>query len=63
MKYSRLTNRYGPGGKAGLVSGIANAHFRISSSVMVLSVYSRPSLCRSKVKTPSGVLDRLSTSG
>jgi hypothetical protein len=32
IRYSRLTNRYGPGGYDGLVSGIANARCNISSS-------------------------------
>ena len=34
MKNSRSTNRYGPGGYAGLVSGIANARSRTSSSLI-----------------------------
>ncbi len=34
IRYSRSTKRYGPGGKAGLCSGIAKARWRTSSSVM-----------------------------
>src|SRR5262245_38323449 len=37
IRNSRLTNRYGPGGKAGLVSGIAKAFARTSVSFMRLS--------------------------
>src|SRR3977135_2062230 len=37
IRYSRLTNRYGPHGKAGLVSGIAKACARTSVSFMRLS--------------------------
>src|SRR6516225_5719614 len=34
IRYSRFTKRYGPGGNAGLCSGIAKARWRTSSSVM-----------------------------
>src|ERR1700748_314637 len=34
IRYSRLTKRYGPGGNAGLCSGIAKARWLTSSSVM-----------------------------
>src|SRR5262245_49933064 len=37
IRNSRLTNRYGPHGKAGLVSGIAKAFARTSASFMRLS--------------------------
>src|SRR5262249_59114372 len=37
IRNSRLTNRYGPGGKAGLVSGIAKAFARTSVSFITLS--------------------------
>src|SRR5262245_40728984 len=37
IRYSRLTKRYGPHGKAGLVSGIAKAFARTSASFMRLS--------------------------
>src|SRR5262245_13643694 len=37
IRNSRLTNRYGPGGKAGLVSGIAKAFARTSASFMRIS--------------------------
>src|SRR3977135_1237320 len=37
IRNSRLMNRYGPGGKAGLVSGIAKAFARTSASFMRLS--------------------------
>src|SRR6266436_2922168 len=38
MKNSRLTKRYGPGGNAGLVSGIARARALTSSSVPSVSL-------------------------
>src|SRR5690606_1230601 len=38
IRYSRSTNRYGPHGKAGLVSGIAKAFARTSASFMRPSV-------------------------
>src|SRR5689334_20702493 len=38
MKNSRLTNRYGPGGNAGLVSGIAKARSLTSASFIFFSV-------------------------
>src|SRR5262245_49537743 len=37
IRYARLTNRYGPHGNAGLVSGIAKAFARTSVSFMRLS--------------------------
>src|SRR5690349_4259559 len=37
IRYSRSTNRYGPGGKAGFSSGMAKALASTSSSVMATS--------------------------
>src|SRR5262249_17015115 len=37
IRYSRLMKRYGPGGKAGLVSGMAKARLRTSSIFIMLS--------------------------
>src|SRR5215468_4369472 len=46
MKNSRLTKRYGPGGKAGLVSGMANARpFTSSSVTRALLVQGQQSFC------------------
>src|SRR5690242_11225678 len=44
MRYSRSTNRYGPGGKAGFSSGMAKALASTSSSVMATSCCCLPSV-------------------